>query len=206
MTDPPDRDTEQLMDRACRGDAAARQELLVRYRDRLCRMVRVRLDRRLAARIDPSDVVQEALLEADRKLAAYLHERPLPFYPWIRRLAWERLVKLHRRHLQARRSVTREDHGVPDLPDESALELAGRLIASGTSPSGRLAGKERRDQLLAALTRLEERDREVLVLRYLEELPTREIAVLLETTEGAIRTRHVRALQRLRVLLGEGPP
>jgi RNA polymerase sigma-70 factor (ECF subfamily) len=201
--EPPDPDTEQLIERARHGDRAARQQLLVRHRDRLCRMVRVRLDRRLAARIDPSDVVQEALLEADRKLAAYLHERPLPFYPWIRRLAWERLVKLHRRHLQARRSVAREDQGFADLPDESALELAGRLIAPRTSPSSHLAREERRDQILAALGRLEERDREVLVLRYLEELSTREIAALLQTTEGAIRTRHVRALQRLRVLLGE---
>jgi RNA polymerase sigma-70 factor (ECF subfamily) len=203
---PSDPDTEQLIERARHGDRAARQQLLVRHRDRLCRMVQVCLDRRLAARIDPSDVVQEALLEADRELMAYLHERPLPFYPWIRRLAWERLVKVQRRHLQARRSVAREDRGVPDLPDESALELAGRLIAPRTSPSSHLAREERRDQVLAALARLEERDREVLVLRYLEELSTREIAELLQTTEGAIRTRHVRALQRLRVLLGEGRP
>jgi RNA polymerase sigma-70 factor (ECF subfamily) len=208
--DPLDLDTEQLIERASHGDCAARQQLLIRHRDRLCRMVQVRLDRRLAARVDPSDVVQEALLEADRKLSAYLDERPLPFYPWMRRLAWERLVKLHRRHLQARRSVAREDLGALSLPDESALELAGRLIASGTSPSSHLARQERRDQILVALSRLGEHDREVLVLRYLEELSTREIAALLETTEGAIRTRHVRALQRLRVLLGdalgEGPP
>jgi RNA polymerase sigma-70 factor (ECF subfamily) len=177
--DHPDPDTEQLIARARQGDRAARQELLARHRDRLCRMVEVRLDRRLAPRIDASDVVQEALLEADRKLAAYLDERPLPFYPWLRRLAWERLVKARRRHLQARHSVAREDPGIPDLPDDSARELAGRLIAPGTSPSSHLARAEWRDQVLAALARLEERDRAVLVLRYLEELSTREIAALL---------------------------
>src|SRR5437763_14614661 len=97
-THPPD--TEELLRRAGDGDAAARQQLLARHRDRLRRMVAVRLDQRLAARVDPSDVVQEALIEADRKLDDYLEQRPVPFYPWLRRLAWEQLVKLHERHVQ----------------------------------------------------------------------------------------------------------
>src|ERR1700757_2715447 len=92
-------------------------ELLDRHRDRLRRMVAVRLDPRLAAGVDPSDVVQEALAKADAKLDRYLRERPLPFYPWLRQLAQERLIDLHRRHVQARRrSVTREEAaaGLPD--------------------------------------------------------------------------------------------
>src|SRR5205823_9047828 len=110
---------------ARRGDESAGHELLARHRDRLRRMVALRLDRRLAARLDPSDVVQEALADAARKLPAYLRDRPLPFYPWLRRLAWERLVKLHQRHVGAgRRSVTREEP--PELPEGSALELAER--------------------------------------------------------------------------------
>src|SRR6266446_3301029 len=109
-TGPPD--TDQLLERAGHGDPSATGQLLERHRDRLRRMVAVRLDRRLAARVDPSDVVQEALAEAAGKLSHYLRERPLPFYPWLRRIAWERLVKLHRRHLYTgMRSVQREDAG-----------------------------------------------------------------------------------------------
>src|SRR5436305_9720665 len=92
-------DTEELLRRAARGDDAAREQLLGRHRDRLRQMVAVRLDRRLLARLDPSDVVQEVLAEAHKKPDDSARERPVPFYPWPRPLAWERLVKLHRRHL-----------------------------------------------------------------------------------------------------------
>ena len=85
-THPPD--TEELLRQAGQGDEPARQQLLVRHRDRLKRMVAVRLDPRLAVRVDPSDVVQEALLDAAQKLDGYLRDRPVPFYPWLRRLAW----------------------------------------------------------------------------------------------------------------------
>ncbi|HTK78727.1 MAG TPA: RNA polymerase subunit sigma, partial [Gemmataceae bacterium] len=88
-------DSEELLRRAGGGDEPARQQLLARYRDRLRRMVAVHLDPRLAARLDPSDVVQDALLDAAGKLSHYLRTRPVPFYPWLRRLAWEHLVKLH---------------------------------------------------------------------------------------------------------------
>src|SRR5579864_4019582 len=102
-------DTERLLEQASRGDAAARQQLLERYRTRLRRMVAVRMDRRLAARVDPSDVVQESLADAFQNLSDYLRRRPLPFYAWLRQFAWERLLKLHRRHIHTqKRSVTRE--------------------------------------------------------------------------------------------------
>jgi hypothetical protein len=122
-------DTERLLERAGGGDPVARQELLVRHRDRLRRMVAFRLDRRLAARLDPSDIVQESLAQADRQLSDYLRRRPLPFYPWLRQFAWERVAKEYERHVQARRrSVTREEP--PPLPDESVGQLARRLITS----------------------------------------------------------------------------
>src|SRR5262249_27071563 len=141
-----DAEAEGLLDRAAGGDELARQELLARYRDRLRRMVAVHLDRRLAPRVDPSDVIQEALLDASRKLSDYLEKRPLPFYPWLRRLAWERLVKLRQRHLAARkRSVAREEPQAPALPEGSHRELAEQLVASGTSPSLRLLREELRD-------------------------------------------------------------
>jgi RNA polymerase sigma-70 factor (ECF subfamily) len=201
---PTSPDTDQLLERAGRGDDQARQQLLTRHRARLRRMVAVRLDRRLAARVDPSDVVQETLADAARNLADYLRERPIPFYPWLRRLAWERLVKLHRRHVGTRlRSVTREEAGVLGLPDESALELASRVAGSGTSPSRHLARAEEQARVQAALAQLTEREREVLVMRYLEQLSTREIAAALGVREGAVRARHLRALEHLRRLLAE---
>jgi RNA polymerase sigma-70 factor (ECF subfamily) len=201
-------DTEQLLDQASRGDAAARDRLLERHRGQLKRMVAVRADPRLTARVDPSDVVQEALAEAAAKLNDYLRDRPLPFYPWLRQIARERLIDLHRRHVRARRrSVTREAAG---LPDRSALALADRLFARQSSPSARLHRAERRDRVRAALTALPEADREVLVLRVLEELPTRDIATVLGVSEVAVRSRQVRALERLKTLLGpdfaEGQP
>jgi RNA polymerase sigma-70 factor (ECF subfamily) len=192
---PATPDTEQLIEQASQGDAAARQQLLVRHRDRLRTMVRVRLDRRLAARVDPSDVVQEALAAA-AKLSDYLRRRPLPFYHWLRRLTWERLVKLHRRHLRARsRSVLREDPDLPGLPDESALDLARKLVSPGSSPSRQLIRQEVRDRVRAALAQLNEGDREVLVMRYLEQLSNAEIGGVLGITEGAVKMRHLRALE-----------
>ena len=197
-----DPETIRLLDRAEGGDDAARQQLLARYRARLKQMVAVRLDRRIAARVDPSDVVQEALAEAGRRLEEYLRDRPLPFYPWLRQLAWERLIDLRRRHLRAgRRSVRREEPWSLSLPDESAAALAGRLAASGTSPSDRLIRAELRDRVQAALARLAPRDREVLVLRHLEQLSTAEAAAVLGLGEEAVKSRHRRALERLRALL-----
>src|SRR3954454_353484 len=103
MTGP---DTDDLLARTAGGDRAARDALLIQHRDRLKRMVAVRLDRRLAARVDPSDIVQEALLDAHRELSDYLRLRPLPVYPWLRQLAWERLLKWHRAHVHVqKRSV-----------------------------------------------------------------------------------------------------
>jgi RNA polymerase sigma-70 factor (ECF subfamily) len=193
-------DTEELLDAAAAGDDDARQRLLQRHRGRLVRMVAVRLDRRLAGRLDPSDVVQEALADADRKLSAYLRERPLPFYPWLRRLAWKRLLKLVQRHLHSqKRNVRREEPGA--LPDDSVLELAAQLPVTRPGPGEQLLRKEVRDRVRAALLRLPERDREVLALRYLEQLPVRDVAAVLGITEGAAKVRHLRALERLRRLL-----
>jgi RNA polymerase sigma-70 factor (ECF subfamily) len=199
-----DLDAEELLRRAGQGDPAARQQLLVQYQQRLRQMVAVRLDRRLAARIDPSDVVQETLAEALQQLPDYLRRPPLPFYPWLRQLAWKRLADLYRRHVRAgKRSVCREEHTTPPLPDESALDLAGQLLAGGSSPSARLRREELYGRVQAALAQLPERDREVLVLRHLEQLATAEIAAVLGVTEGAVYTRHLRALERLRRLLGD---
>lgn len=201
---PPD--TQDLLERSVRGDATARQELLVRHRARLRRMVAIRLDRRLSARVDPSDVVQEALVNAARHLDEYLRDRPLPFYAWLRQFAWERLCKLHRHHIHAaRRSINREEPDMP-LPNESVRQLAHRLLAGGTSPSRRLSRQEQREQVHAALAELAPPDRDILVMRHLEQMETAEIAAALGISAGAVRNRQFRALVRLRTLLEGDEP
>ena len=195
-------DTEELLRRAQAGDDGARQQLLARHKARLQQMVAARLDRRLLARFDASDVVQEALLEAHAKLEDYLRDPAVPFYPWLRAIAWQRLLKWRRRHLHARkRSVLREEANIPALSDASALQLVDRLAAKESGPSGHLVREEMRRRVQEALTHLSATDRELLVLRYLEHMPLKEIAAVLDTTEGAVRTRHVRALERLHAWL-----
>jgi RNA polymerase sigma-70 factor (ECF subfamily) len=196
-------ETDALLVRAGQGDDGARQRLFEKHRSRLKRMVAVRMDHRLAARLDPSDVVQEALVDAARDLPAYLKSQPMTFYPWLRQLAWDRLVRLHRHHIgTARRSINRERAALP-LPDQSAVDLARRLISSRTSPSGHLIREELRERVRATLDRMPPRDREVLVLRYLEMLTNAEIAEVLGVTEGTVKVRHFRALERFRGLLDE---
>jgi RNA polymerase sigma-70 factor (ECF subfamily) len=203
MTDLGEPNTEELLRQASQGDDAARDRLLDRHRTQLCAAVAVRLDRRLLPRLDPSDVVQETLAEAARRLPDYLRQRPLPFYPWLRQLAQERLIDLHRRHIGAgKRSVQREERALP-LPDESAAALAQRLFGSASSPSAGLRRDEVAGRVQAALAQLPERDRELLVLRHLEQLPTRDVAAVLGLSEGAVKMRLLRALERLRTLLAD---
>jgi RNA polymerase sigma-70 factor, ECF subfamily len=193
-------DQETLLARVQEGDVAAGQELLAMHRGRLRQMITVRLDQRLSARLDPSDVIQEVFAEASRRLRDYSKSRPVAFYPWLRRIAWERLVKLHQRHVYAeKRAVGREAWLA--LSDPSAQLLAERLVDSATSPSGRLVRKEMLERAQRGLLELSERDREVLILRYLEQLSVAEIAVVLDITDGAVKLRHLRALDRLRRLL-----
>jgi len=203
MAIAPEWDTDTLIRKARQGDASAREKLLTRHLVRLRHLVAYRLDPRLAARVDPSDVVQEALADASRKLSDYLKRLPLPYYPWLRQLALERLLKLHRRHITAqKRSVTREEELIPPLPDESALELAGERIAR-SQPLSHLLRLELRQRVQSTLAQLESRDREVLVLRHVEQMSAREMAAVLGITPGAVRVRHLRALQRFQYLLGQ---
>jgi RNA polymerase sigma-70 factor (ECF subfamily) len=195
-------DTENLIGRAAAGESAAREELLTRYRERLRRAIALRLDPRLVARVDASDVVQEVMAEAAGKLSEYLQHQPLPFYAWLRQLALERLVQLHRRHVRAeKRSVVREEPGSPEVAYEARLELADRLLGAGGTPLAAVLRDELRRRVHEVLGRLPALDREVLVLRHLEQLSTRESAAALGVTEGAVKTRHLRALRRFRELM-----
>jgi RNA polymerase sigma-70 factor (ECF subfamily) len=199
-----DSQTETLVERAANGNEAARAELLDRYRDRLRRMVAMRLDKRLSARVDPSDIVQEAMKDAFRRLPEYFADPQLDFYPWLRRIAWDRLVDMYRTHVAAeRRSVLREHPGVPNLNDESVAELAQNIVVSSINPGRRAMLAEMQDRTKAALMQLKPHDREILVLRHLEQLGVEEIAGVLGISQTAVTSRHLRALQRLRRLLGD---
>src|SRR5262249_50534397 len=147
-------------------------------------------------RLDPSDIIQDVLIKAHRQLAGYLRERPLPFYAWLRQIASQRLIDIYRRHFRAqRRSVLREEP--PALPDDSVAELADLLISSQSTPSKQLLREELRARVRTALLELRERDREILVMRHLEEMAMSEIAAVLGVSEGAVKVRHLRALKRL---------
>jgi RNA polymerase sigma-70 factor (ECF subfamily) len=165
-------------------------------------MVCAWLDGRVRARVDPSDVVQETLAEAHRQLPGYLPSRPVAFYPWLRGIARQRLDTVHRRHLRAqRRSVTREEPWEVAASQGSVFDLADKLIGEVVTPSQYVQQEETRRRTRTALAELSERDREFLILRYVEQLSMRDIAEITGSTEAAIKMRHVRALARLRAVL-----
>lgn len=195
---------EMLLSRAAAGDAAALDALFQENRQRLKQMVNVQLDARLQARIDPSDVIQEAMMEATRRFPAYVDKRPLPFYPWLRQITLDRIRRMHRNHLRiASRSVRREQSIEPLLSDDSILKLVDCAFCCGSDPAGRLARIETGDQIRRALGRLAKEDREVLVLRFLEHLSAPEIAAILGINEAALRMRQLRALQRFEKLISD---
>jgi RNA polymerase sigma-70 factor (ECF subfamily) len=199
---PSEADNDRLLDEAAAGDDRARDRLLERYRQRLRELVALRMDRRLAARVDPSDVVQESLLEADQRLAEFVRDRPMPFYLWLRQLTLDRLIDLYRHHHSQKRSVRREARALSPLPEGSLHELVDRLVSKGSSPSAGLHREDRRRQAQSLLGQLPDADRELLVLRHLEHLSMKEVAAVLGISEGAAKVRHVRALARLREILG----
>lgn len=195
-------DVTRILSAIERGDEQARQELLTRHRDALRRMVEVRLDRRLAPRLDPSDVVQETLVIAAERLDDYLRQRPAPFLAWLRQITQDRLVDAYRRHVRAeRRTVTREEPLADLLPDDSVGLLVRRLIDDGSGPGTRINHADQAARVRGALLELPDRDREVLVMRYLEGLSVAEIAEVLQLGESAVKMRQLRALDRLRTLL-----
>jgi RNA polymerase sigma-70 factor (ECF subfamily) len=199
---PDSEETQGLLEQARAGDRDAFERLFARYRKYLHQLVELRLDPRLRARVDASDVVQETQLEAFRRLADYLDREPMPFRLWLRKTAQERLGMLQRQHLgAARRAVGRE----APLPDVSSLQLAGRFLASGTTPSQQLSRQELVRQVQQAIAQLSEVDREILLMRNLEGLSNQEVAHVLQIEPATASQRYGRALLRLRnVLIAAG--
>jgi RNA polymerase sigma-70 factor (ECF subfamily) len=192
-------ETQRLLERVESGDAAAFDAVFDRHRAGLREFLDHRIDDRLRARFDPSDVVQEAQLVAFRRLDDYLARRPMPFGVWLRKTAYERLLMLRRKHRRThRRGVGREE----PLPERSSLGLARRLSRSST-PGDRMIRAERAERVRQLLAKLSAEDREMLLMRNYEDLPYGEIAALLEITPATARQRHGRALLRLSRLLGD---
>jgi RNA polymerase sigma-70 factor (ECF subfamily) len=189
---------EALLGRIHAGDQEALGELFDSYRSRLRRMIQFRMDARVAARLDPSDVLQEAYLDAARQIDHYLDRRDVDVYVWLRGLAWQRLLKLHRAHLGAQcRTVDREQ----PLVEDSSAALAQRLLAGGDRPDQPLLQEEIRQRVQQALAQLEPRDREVILMRDVEELSNGEVAQALGLSPSAATMRYGRALFRLQKIL-----
>ncbi len=197
---PDSAETQRLLEQAASGDQTAFNRLLDRHRPSLLEFIEMRLDRSLRARVDPSDVIQDAQTEAAQRFADYLRRRPMPFHLWMRKTTYERLLMLHRRHSKAaRRDVKRE---VP-LPERSSLSFARQLFASGSTPSRQIAAREMASQVRQAIARLPEADREILLMRTFEGASYEEIACLMDIQSDAARKRHGRALLRLNKILIE---
>ncbi len=183
--------------------AEARQarlgELFERHRSRLLKMIQLRMDPGLKARIGASDVLQEAYLEIAARVGAYLDNPRMPFFLWIRFITAQRLLKLYRFHVGAQKRDTRREVSAdaPASPAATSIALVDQLMASGITPSLVMAEGEFRAQLMSALDDMNPLDREVLVLRHFEELTNQETADALGIGKDAASKRYVRALSRL---------
>jgi len=194
-------ETRRLLELAKCGDPIAFEELFRRHRAKLRQAIALRIDRRMAARVDASDVLQETYLEAFRRLPKYLHQERMPFSLWLRWIAREKLAALHRRHLGAKkRSAT---HEAPLMPADSSAQIVSMIAGRGPSPSQELARAEMAEKVRIALGRLGVEERDLILWRHFEQLSIRDVAQLLQISETAAGKRYIRALDRLRKTLAQ---
>ena len=205
----PDADTtRELLDRLARADdPAAADRLWARHREPLRRMIDMRLDHAIGRRVDASDVVQDVLIEASRRLSDYLRNPAMPFHLWLRQIARDRMIDEHRRHrVAARRSLDRERPlASPEFADRSGFDLAAQLRDQALTPAAASLRRELEGRFRLALDELDDDDREILLMRHFEGLTNSEAAHALGLSEPAAGMRHLRALRRLRARLGEAP-
>lgn len=204
-TDPSE--SSDLLRRAGQGDAQALGQLLETHRKRLRRMVHLRFDPRLQGRIDPSDVIQETYLEAAERLAEYLRDPKMPFFLWLRFLTGQKLLELRRHHLgtQARDAARELSIYQGAMPEASSACLAAQLLGKRTAPLEAAIRAEMKLRLQEALNGMEPMDREVLALRHFEQFNNAETAQLLGISESGASSRYLRALKRLKGILGQAP-
>src|SRR5437868_7848626 len=207
---PDASETQDLLRRA-QADASATNELWERHRPALRRMIGLRLDQAVSRRVDASDVVQDVLLKANQRLAEYLRNPAMPFHLWLRQIARDHVIDAHRRHRQAaKRTLDREraltaGTGGGAYDDRSSLDLAAQLRDPALTPAAEALRRELQCRFQAALVHLDDDDREIILLRHFERLSNSEAALALGLSEAAAGMRHLRALRRLRSLLGEAP-
>tara|TARA_R110002072_G_scaffold303069_2_gene492704 strand:+ start:35946 stop:36560 length:615 start_codon:yes stop_codon:yes gene_type:complete len=183
------------------GDADAIAEVFSQYRDKLQRMVRFRLDRRLYGRIDTADVLQDVWLETSRRIEDYTSNPAVPFFVWVRQIAYQIIIDLHRRHLGAQKRNVSQEVSIAKWNCDTSVSIAAQLAGNLTSPSNVAMRGERLAQLREALDSMDETDREVLALRHFEELSNNEVAEILGIQKTAASNRYVRALKRLKQVL-----
>ena len=187
-----------LLTRVRGGDRPALDQLLAEHRPYLHRLVELRFDPQLRPRVDPSDVVQDALLEAAQRIDDYLRRDPMPFWLWLRQTACEQLVTQQRRHLGAACRATGREQ---PLPAGSSVVLGRQLLDNQQSPSEQVAGDELADRVRTALARLDEDDQTIILLRNYEGLSNQQAAAALSIDPAAASKRFGRALLRLRATL-----
>lgn len=202
---PQDGNTNELLSQARHGTPDAVNQLLDRHRDAIHRMVQLRLDAKVRRRVDVSDVVQDVLVEAARRLRDYLANPQLSFHLWLRQIAKDRIIDAHRRHrVSAKRSVDREQSlAVPQGEHESTIQLAAQLEDPGISPSSAVVQNELTQLVEQAISQLGDQDCEIVVMRHYEHLTNQEIAQVLGLTEPAASMRYLRAMRRLREVLSD---
>lgn len=200
---PDAENTADLLKDVKEGDSQAVERLLARHRDSLHRMIQLRLDQRIKRRVDVSDVVQDVLIEANRRLKDYLQNPAMAFHLWIRQIAKDRLIDAHRRHrVSAKRSIDREQPVmVAGGVDQSSLDIIGQLMDPGITPAAAATQRELAGHVEGAIARLGETDRDIILMRHYEQLSNGEIAAALGLTEPAASMRYLRAIRRLRELL-----
>ena len=197
--------TIELVRRAVAGDGAALEEALSVHRDRLKRMVRLRLNRQLQSRVDESDVVQDVLLEASNRLREYVENPSAPFYLWLRFLAGRKLTDLHRRHLAAEKRDAALEVSLHRgaYPTANSASLAAQLLGRISSPSQAAMRAELKIRVQEALNELNPLDREILALRHFEQLSNTEAATILGVGRSTASSRYLRALKKMKDLLAE---
>lgn len=194
-----------LLDRAAQGDQHARNRLFERFRERLKRMVRLRMNPRLRSRLDESDVLQESFLELSRRLDDYLADPRVPFFLWMRHMTLVKLTELHRHHFGTRRRDASREISLQAgaTVAASSVALAEQLLGRLTSPSQAAVKAEMRLRLQEALTGMDEVDREILALRHFEQLSNEETSQVLGLPKSTTSDRHLRAIKKLRRILQE---
>jgi RNA polymerase sigma-70 factor (ECF subfamily) len=191
-----------LLDRVRRGDGDAVNGLLERHRDAIKRMIDRRMDRVVQRRVDASDIVQDVMIEANRRLGDYLANPTMPFQLWLRHMARDRLIDAHRRHrVASTRSVDREVALPPAGPDASQADMLGQFADRELTPAAAATWRELERRFAAAVEQLEESDRQIVLLRHFEHLSTAEAAEALGLSKAAAGMRYLRAMRRLRILL-----